>query len=723
MIKKLTLTIVMVGLCLTSISAQSKMETKVHEIQEVVVTGTGTQHLLKNAPVQTEVISKKMLEAYGGKSIEDILSGLTASFSFNEGDMGSQMQLNGLGNNYILVLIDGKRIHGDNGGENDLGLINPHNIERIEIVKGAQSALYGSDAIAGVINIITKKHQTKGILVENSTRYGSHNDLRQHNSIGFRLGKVQLVTNFQLQHSDGWQNTSEEYAEAKLLTDSRNMTTNRYTNWQVAERLDYSPMKGLDLYAEGSFYRKGIYRPQNGLHPSCDVYTYDLRYRNAGASIGGKWMLNSNNKTTKQQNDYLQLDIDWNKHEYSYLYTAETLEDGIYNGQYTHYYPYFPGQTNMQSDQHRVLATLKGVFYLPYKNTLNVGSEYRYDYLNAPMRVSNGIAKDWTAAVYAQDEFDMVKNLNITAGLRLIQNRSFGFHATPKVCAMLSLGDFRLRGGWSMGFKSPTPKELGYHYQKAMGAKLYYYMGNEDLKPQTSNYASVGLEYRTSKFSASVTGYYNVLMDMITLVNVPVSEIPKDATSEFGGDGSGDITPRKYMNAEDAKTYGIDVNMSWNITKEIIVGGNYSYLDTKANVYDMEKDIYKDVIIDGMAHNKWNAFATWNHTFLPIYKLGVSLSTRGSSKRYYENDGDGKAFQIWRLGTTHDIGHSKTMTYRVEAGVDNILNFIDKTPRPYHLGTKTSGRTFYTTFIVKFNSSKSLIKNQKLKNREQNEED
>lgn len=131
-------------------------------LQEVVVTATGTGHLLKDVPVQTEVISRKMIESYGGKSIEDILSGLTVSFSFNEGDMGSQTQLNGLGNSYILILIDGKRIHGDNGGENDLSLIDPHNIERIEVVKGAQSALYGSDAIAGVINIITKKHDTEG---------------------------------------------------------------------------------------------------------------------------------------------------------------------------------------------------------------------------------------------------------------------------------------------------------------------------------------------------------------------------------------------------------------------------------------------------------------------------------------------------------------------------------------------------------------------------------
>ena len=180
----------MMSLCAMQVHAQEELT---DTLKEVVITGTGTQHLLKNAPVQTEVITRKMLDSYGGKSIEEILGGLTASFAFNEGDMGSQIQLGGLGNSYILILIDGKRIHGDVGGENDLGVIDPHNIERIEIVKGAQSALYGSDAMAGVINIITKKHLNDGIYLENTTRYGSFNDLRQHNGVGLSTGKQGIL--------------------------------------------------------------------------------------------------------------------------------------------------------------------------------------------------------------------------------------------------------------------------------------------------------------------------------------------------------------------------------------------------------------------------------------------------------------------------------------------------------------------------------------------------
>ena len=196
----------MAGVALLAISHTLRAQTtlRTDTIQEVVVTGTGTQHLLKNAPVQTEVITHKMLQQYGGRNLEDILSGLTASFAFNEDDMGSQMQLNGLGNSYILILVDGKRLHGDNGGQNDLGLIDPARIERIEIVKGAASALYGSDAIAGVINIITRK-PAQGWLVENETRGGSYADVRQHNTVGLTFGRVQSLTNVNYRQTNGWQ--------------------------------------------------------------------------------------------------------------------------------------------------------------------------------------------------------------------------------------------------------------------------------------------------------------------------------------------------------------------------------------------------------------------------------------------------------------------------------------------------------------------------------------
>lgn len=700
--------------CLSLLQAQTV--DKEASVQEVVVTGTGTRHLLKDAPVQTEVISGRMLQSYGGKSLEDILAGLTASFAFSEGDMGSQMQLNGLGNSYILILIDGKRLHGDVGGENDLGLIDPQNIEKIEIVKGAQSALYGSDAMAGVINIITKKHTDRGVYADNTTRYGAHHDLRQHNTLALTFGRWNSQTNFQMQRNDGWQNTTEEFAEGMVLTDSRNKTVNKFRNWQLSERLTWKPLTDLELYAEGSIYKKNILRPRDGIHSSCDVYTYDLRYNNASASLGGKWLLGSE-KAGGRRNS-VTLDADWNRHAYYYDYTAKhydyvLLEGEEYGDQNGEWFSVamLPGQSKLQSDQQRVMTHLKGIFYLPYEQTLSAGAEYRYDYLKAPERTATGSASDWTAAVYVQDEFSLLRWMNLTAGLRLVDNGNFGLRLTPKLSAMMAVGDLRFRFGWSQGFKTPTVKELYYRYLHVMGSSTFFNIGNTALNPQANNYYSANAEYRGRRLTLSMTGYLNNLNDMIALVNVPVGEIPAGVTTAYLGDGSNNVQARMYKNMDDARTTGVDVTLSYKLTSGLTLNAAYSYLDTKAHLYDASKDRKETVVIDGTAHHKWSASVLYNHSFSPLYKLGISLSTRGSSTRYYQNNGNGKAYQIWRLNTTHDLGKAgRMMGYRVELGIDNIFNYVDRTMRPYHLGANTSGTTLYAAFSIRFNSGKRIKK-------------
>lgn len=669
-------------------------------LQEVVVTGTGTQHLLKNAPVQTEVITSKMLRNYSGQSLQDILAGLTASFAFSDDDMGSQMQLNGLGNDYILVLIDGKRIHGDVGGQNDLSLIDPQNIEKIEIVKGASSALYGSDAIAGVVNVITKKHN-EGLLFENTTRGGSYGDLRQHNGLGIAIGKFKSYTNFQLQHSDGWQNTATEDPSKTefLITDSRNMTVNRHTNWQVSERLTYEPIKNLELYAEGSTYWKRIYRP-SGKYP-IDMKFYDLEYRNQSLAAGGIWKLNKADQVT--------LDMNWDRHAYYYIYTAEwAMGDGLdQHGNFTTYYPYFRDDEVLQSDQRRVMAHLKGIFSLPYNNRLSGGLEWRYDYLEAPMRVDGGVARDNTEAAYVQDEFSYAISpkvaMNITGGLRLNQNMQFGFRLTPKISGMLSIGEnIRLRATWSQGFKTPTPKEQNYRYVKYMSG-TYLYLGNENLTPQTSNYYAVSGEYNWQGLNVTMTGYINNVDNMITLVTIPNSQAPAEYIVIYDP-----IKTRQYQNLETAETKGIDVSLRYRLNHEWMLGGSYSYLDTDAKKYDTNHDKLVDVVIDGTAHHKGSWFATWNHDVSKNYHLGIGLYGRMSSTRYYQIDGDGKGYQIWRITTNHEFPVSKKWLFRLEAGVDNIFNYVDDTPHGLHLGTTTPGRTIYGTLTIRFSQGKKM---------------
>ena len=171
---------------------------------------------------------------------------------------------------------------------------------------------------------------------------------------------------------------------------------------------------------------------------------------------------------------------------------------------------------------------------------------------------------------------------------------------------------------------------------------------------------------------------------------------------------------------EDAKTYGVDLTLRYQ-AKHFTCGGSYSYLDTEANQYDSENDVMQRVVIDGMAHHKANVYATWNHDFSRCYQLGIGLYGRMSSKRYYQIDGNGKGYQLWRLSTSHQFGKN----YRVEAGIDNILNYCDRTPHGLHLGITTPGRTVYASLTVRFNQGKKLSNHYKsnLNSQQNNEQD
>ena len=360
----------------------------------------------------------------------------------------------------------------------------------------------------------------------------------------------------------------------------------------------------------------------------------------ASASAGAKWTLN--------KTDMVTLDVDWNRHAYNYYFTANTLMEDYEKSAGTIYYPYFPylpNQKALQSDQQRTMVNLKSVFALPADNLLSAGLEVRYDWLNAPNRVVGAKVHDTNEALYLQDEWKTALGGNasahLTAGLRLNHNSQFGLKLTPKLSAMMRMGNpWRIRATWSQGFKTPTTKELWYRYVRQMSG-TYLYLGNTDLTPQTSNYFSLGGEYTWAGLSVTATGYYNHVDNMIALVTIPNYQAPEAYIVQYDP-----VKTRQYQNIEEAKTYGFDLTARLTL-KELTLGVGYSYLDTKAEQYNTDNDRMHTVIIDGMAHHRANAFATWNHDF-KTYRLGIGLYGRMSSKRYYQINGNGKGYQLWR---------------------------------------------------------------------------
>ena len=440
----------------------------------------------------------------------------------------------------------------------------------------------------------------------------------------------------------------------------------------------------MSLYAEGGWYTKKIYRPC-GIP---DYKTYNFIYRDIDAKAGGKYGYGDRNSLT--------WDVMYDSHAYLYDYTHETWETVRDEDGSRITIPHFPGDEALQSRQERIIAQAKNIIYLPCNNTLSTGIEEIYDRLKSPNRLDDITVHDNTVAAFAQDEWNPFKDFNVTAGLRLTYTSSFGTRLSPKISAMYRLGGFRFRAGYSEGFKTPTLKELHYRYIRQMSL-ISLNLGNGGLDPQTSRYFTAGVEYDGSNFSMSVTAYYNKLSNMITLVTVPRSEAPSDLLVTYDP-----ARVRMYKNMDRAETAGVDVSIRYTPVKSLSLTAGYSYLHTDADMYDDKDQVMRNITIDGTARHRGTLSGVWSHRFTPLYKLAAGIYGRLQSRRCYQDDGDGKAYNIWKINTLHSFTAGQFWQLNLNAGIDNIFDYKETTYHGLHYGTTTPGRTYYLSLSVTF---------------------
>ncbi len=193
-----------------------KLKNAYINLDQVVVTGTGTHHKLKDTPVPIEVMSAADIKKAGITDFQTAMTMLQPSLSFSTNAMGSYLMMNGLSNKYVLILVNGKKLTGDTSNNIDLSQINMNNVKRIEVLKGAASALYGSDAIAGVINIITDNPKNL-ITVTSNTKMEERGQFTQGVNVDVNTGKFGSFTSYTRQQSDSWKLSS--YDEDGNLTD------------------------------------------------------------------------------------------------------------------------------------------------------------------------------------------------------------------------------------------------------------------------------------------------------------------------------------------------------------------------------------------------------------------------------------------------------------------------------------------------------------------------
>ena len=327
-------------------------------LNQVVVTGTGTHRRLKDSPVPIEVISGTDLKSAGVNSFEDALLLLNPSFNIRPTVMGSYFTLNGMSNKYILILVDGKKVAGDVSNNTDLSRIDMSRVKRIEILKGAASALYGSDAIAGVINIITEQPKDP-ISVQSKTRFGGESSFSQNASVDLHFGKFTSSTSYQRRQMGGWQLSPYEIdGDTAILT--RREASSKFHSNIVNQRFTYAPVKSLSLYAQGGYFDREVNRPVQEKKDD-GGYTYDLTYMDYNIGVGGRYQLNST--------DYIALDLYMDNYEYNKLYTVAQVskKDTTFR----------VGDEELTKRQKYYNGNLKGVFKLGSYNKISAGTEYK----------------------------------------------------------------------------------------------------------------------------------------------------------------------------------------------------------------------------------------------------------------------------------------------------------------------------------------------------------
>ena len=197
------------------------------DLNEVVITGTKSEKTLKNVPVLTQVISARKMLELGITNVTDALQTMVPGLNVSHNGTLVTVTLQGMDAKYVLFLIDGERIAGEVDGDINYSMLNLENIDRIEIIKGASSSLYGSNAIGGVINIITKKIN-EPFDAKFYSRYSKYNELYSGGTIGLKKGIIGSRTSINYSHTDGYDVTPET---------PHDWTQNPYTSYQIKSEI------------------------------------------------------------------------------------------------------------------------------------------------------------------------------------------------------------------------------------------------------------------------------------------------------------------------------------------------------------------------------------------------------------------------------------------------------------------------------------------------------
>jgi outer membrane receptor for ferrienterochelin and colicins len=650
----------------------------------VVVTGSGHHQRLKSTATPVRVLSSQEIHEQGISTFDGALTRMMPQVSMSPNSMGTFLRLNGLGNKYILILINGQKLTGDISNNVDLNRINMSRVKRIEVLDGAASSLYGSDAIAGVINIITDQPTQNLVSVTSDTRVSGHGQLTENVTLDIYKNGFGSYTSFSHDQADSYRNNDLEYVKGSD-TETQQTIAPFFTGYRskiIGQKFTYAPTEKLALNAGLDYSYKITDRPETRPDITGGL-DYEMRYKGFRWNVGGIYKFTAKNS--------LQATFTVDRFRYGKEYDVETKTNHV--GDY------------VQSKKQRMMdGEVKAILGLMKNSTTIFGADWRKDYLSATSGDINQHV--YTLAAYAQHEMKFLKDFTATLGLRLTHHETFKNHLTPKATLMYAPGNFRFRATYSAGFRAPGLDELYYHYFSVNRGKAQISFGNQDLSPEKSNYFSLNAEYRSQTIAVSVTGFINRINDMVVKQNVKVNAASLDMLRKEFPEMTDDQAAKLeqyalYQNSDKGDVKGIQLNVSANIFSGFNLSANYVYTYARSKNGEewtpLERSIRHAATIAANYHHVWGR-----------YGLNVNLNGRLQSKTYYPSYEDAPGFGVWNLHTTHSFDVARWAFLEPSIGVDNLFGKVDRridsSARKYAL--YSPGRMLVIGLKVRFKSAK-----------------
>ncbi len=529
--------------------ADSQQGVEQVQTRDVVVTASRTEQLVKEAPAAVEVITREDLDKMGAENLAQALQ-LAIGIDVSENGMvGNSVAIRGAKSNQTLIMVDGMRIRTENTDQTannyELQRVNMADVERIEIVRGATSSLYGADAMGGVINIITKTPDkaSQSVFADYTTKQAD---------AGFRVATGQLgkwASSFSYKRSDvhhldingsGTQYGTKDYFNVK-------------TKYKIDDKkslsffLDYM---NEDLYLDSDFTSYDHDRTKFGLF-------YD------GKDKKGKYQLRVNYSIFNKDQNTRKNGIltGWDELKFRTL----TLD----------------GQRSYQLNDEHILTVGGEIRQEKYEGT-RIGSGGD----NVHTVTREGVSQDYSEksttyyAAYIQDEWQVEDNWLMIPSIRFDHNSAFGNKVTYKLGNTYKLSDnTRLKFNVGTAYRAPTEAELymNWHHTPVSTPAFnmnVYVTGNPNLKPETSYNFDFGLEAesKSGRTSGKVTYFHSKFDDLInsqsTTTRVPGFPVSVNVVSQ-------------YVNVDSAEIQGAEAEFKQKLGKNFTLRSTYTYTDAK----------------------------------------------------------------------------------------------------------------------------------------------